>query len=424
MVESAPPGAEVEVDGRRRGPAPARLAVPAGERRVTVQRPGYIPATYPVAATTGATTRLTAALWTASPRVERVRPPYPGTQIRAAAFLGDGSLALAVAVPPGESRQLWLREAGGALRRVGSEEASGGLAVSPDGARIASLARGPAPGGGPGAPGAAGATELWVAGAGGGPGARRHALATGDEERLVDLGWTPDGRALLVVGRRSAGGGATTRLRRVGAESGEVRELVSLPAELVPGAYAWSPSGDRVVLLARTDRGAALCVLGLADGAFCYLADLEPGAPPPFAPAGWSPDGRRLRYTAPLPSRPAVGLLPLARRPEAGLFELEPAAARPEPRLLGEGVGRYPAWRPDGGAVALATARGGQLVLRALEPAGGSPREVARLPLRTAGAFAASWDVVHGQVLVTVAAGSLDAGRPEHWLVQFTEAIG
>ena len=88
-------------------------------------------------------------------------------------------------------------------------------------------------------------------------------------------------------------------------------------------------------------------------------------------------------------------------------------------------MGRYPAWAPGGAAVALATARGGQLVLRALEPAGGSPREVAWLPLRTAGAFAASWDVVHGQVLVTVAAaGSLDAGRPEHWLVRFTEAVG
>ena len=333
-------------------------------------------------------------------------------------------LALTVAVPPGEARQLWLTDAAGALRRAGSVEGPGGLAVSPDGARIAYLARESGPVGGPRPQGAAGATEVWVAGTDGGPGARCYALNAGGDERLVDVGWTPDGRALLAVGRRSAGGGATTRLRRVDAASGEARDLASLPAEVVPGAYAWSPAGDRVVLLARTDRGTALCVLGLADGAFRYLADLEAGAPPPFPPAGWSPDGRRLRYTAPLPSRPAAGLLPLARRPEAGLFEVEPAAARPVARLLAEGVGRYPAWRPDGGAVALATARGGQLVLRALEPAGGPPREVARLPLRAAGAFAAAWDVAHGQALVAVAAGPLDAGRPEHWLVRFTEAVG
>ena len=281
---------------------------------MTVQHPGYLPATFALAAPAGTTTRLTAALWTVSPRAERVRPPYPGSEIRAAAFLGDGSLALTVAVPPGKARQLWLTDAAGALRRAGSVEGPGGLAATPDGAGSptsrANWDRSAVPGrrGRPGPPrcGSPGQTAAPARGATPSPRRRR---APG--RRRLDAGRAGAPRRRATVGR----GGATTRLRRVDAESGEARDLVSLPAEIVPGAYAWSPAGDRVVLLARTDRGAALCVLGLADGAFRYLADLEAGPPPPLPPAGWSPDGRRLRYTAPLPSRPAAGLLPLARRP-------------------------------------------------------------------------------------------------------------
>ena len=92
-------------------------------------------------------------------------------------------------------------------------------------------------------------------------------------------------------------------------------------------------------------------------------------------------------------------------------------------RLIAEGVGRYPAWRPAArrgaghGAGRPAGAAGARARRRLA-------REVARLPLRAAGAFAAAWDVAHGQALVAVAAGPLDAGRPEHWLVRFTEAVG
>jgi hypothetical protein len=421
QIDSRPPGAAVEIDGRRRGRAPASVPLAAGDHRVTVRHEGYAPATYAVTAAAGDTARLSAELWLSAPPARRLRPAFPGAAVEAATFLRDGRVALTVAVPPGEERQLWLVDGRGAARRAGPPDVLGTLDVTPDGGRVASLSRGPAPGG-PGGAGAPGATEVWIAGPGGDRGERRYALPEGAAERLVDLSWAPDATHLLLVGRQPLAGGHRTRLRRLDVGPGEPRELASLPGEVVPGAYAWSPTGDRLALVARAGQVASLCLLDTAGGAFRYLADLE-GDAPPFPPVAWSPDGGRLLYAAPAQDRPAPGGWPLGlgARPLPALFATD--AAGPLTRQVGEGVGHFPAWRPDGSTVALARGKGGALVLRALDPGGGAG-DVAELPLRAAGAFAARWDVAHAQAVVVLAgsgafAAGLAAGQPEHWLVRF-----
>jgi hypothetical protein len=195
--------------------------------------------------------------------------------------------------------------------------------------------------------------------------------------------------------------------------------LVTLPGEVVAGAYGWSPAGDRLALLTRVDRLVSLCLLGTTDGAFRYLADLEPGVAtaPAFPPVAWSPDVARLLYTAPLPDRPTPGLFGFGRRSPMGLFSVE--VARPKTQQVGQSLGHFPAWRADGSTVVLASAKGGALVLRSID-AGGAALDVASLPLRAPGAFAACWDVAHAQAIITVSGqGAFGAAQPDCWLVRF-----
>jgi hypothetical protein len=337
-------------------------------------------------------------------------------------------VALTVAVPPGEERQVWLVGGRGGPRRVGPLEAPGRAAVAPDGERVAYLA------GGSGASigvGRAGPTEVWLAGPDGDRGERRIALPEAGDERLVDLTWAPAGGHLLVVSRRAVAGGHRTRLRRLEAAGGDLRELVTLPAEVVPGAYEWSPRGDRLALLTRTAGGVvALCVLDAGDGSVRTLADLDPAATAvaPFPPAAWSRDAARLLFAAPEPERRAAGVWPLGARPAPGLFVAELEAA-PDgeggvspPRPAGSGAGAAPVWRPDGLPAALARGKGGVLALRAVEP-GGAVRDVAALPLRASGPLAARWDAARARAFVAVAgAGPAGTGQPEVWLVRFRAA--
>src|SRR2546428_153613 len=86
----------------------------------------------------------------------------------------------------------WWRPTAGALQRVGPPTARAGLAVAPDGRRLAYLASG--------ARGATGGAErldeLWVAVVGAPRGERLWRLPA-PEQHLVDLAWAPDGAHLL-----------------------------------------------------------------------------------------------------------------------------------------------------------------------------------------------------------------------------------
>lgn len=415
-VESEPTGAAVEIDGRARGHSPIEVTVAPGAHRVVLRRQGYADATYAVRADAGQTVAVAGELWLRQPEAWRLRPVFPGATIADATFLGGGRLALTVALPPGDERQLWLVDGRGGARRLGRWPARGAIAASPDGAWIAYLAASD------GAATSGAADELWLAGEDGERGSRLFAL-TGGDERLVDLSWAPDARRLLLVSRQQLASGAQrTRVRLLDTATGEARELASVPSAIVPGSYAWSPDAERFALLTRVGQLTSLCLLG-TDGEFRYLADLGRDAPMPlaFPPLAWSPDGARLLYAAPAQDRPAASGWPFGSKLPTALFAAE--AAQPLPRPVPDASGQAPVWRTDGSILALARGQGGNLVLRQVET-GREPRDLAELPVRASSAFAARWDAAHAQAIIAMpGAATLGASQTDYWLVRFRPEV-
>jgi len=352
--------------------------------------------------------------------MQRLRPPFPGASIVGADFLRDGRLALSVALPPGDEHQLWLVDGDGGMRRFGPSSARGSLAVSPEGEQVAYL------GGSQRSGTSSRLDELWIAGYDGESGEQRYVLpATTADERLVDLSWAPDEQNLLLASRQQLpGGGQRTRLRWLPSGGGEPRELICLPSEVVPGSYDWSPDGERVAFLTRVGQLASLCLLGLRDGTFHYLADLsrDDANPLPFAPLAWSPDGRRLLYTAPVQDRSTGGGWLLGSKTTIGLFTAD--LAHGAGQRLGTAEGQFPVWRSDGSLLVLARPSSGPLVLRQIEPSGKS-RDLAELSLTASSRFAVRWDVAHAQALVALpGSASLGPSLPEYWLVRFRPEVG
>jgi dipeptidyl aminopeptidase/acylaminoacyl peptidase len=299
-------------------------------------------------------------LWLAAPDVRRLRPTFPGATLAGATFLSDGRLALVLAMPPGDERQLWLVNDQGDASRAGPASARGSISISADGARVAYLRSTE--------PSATGdLDEVWVADAVGGSVAQRFALSrtSASNERLTDLSWAPDGAHLLVVSREQVpGGGQRTHVRLLDTTTGAAHDVASLPSDLVPGSYVWSPDGGQLALLAQTDQFTALCLLR-TDGTFHYLADLagDGTAPLPFPAFSWSPDGTRVLYAAPPQEQPASSGWLVGSKPTTALFQAD--ATHPLPRQLPDVAGGLaPVWRTDDNALFLARGQDGTLVLR------------------------------------------------------------
>jgi hypothetical protein len=419
-VSSLPPDAAIDIDGRVHGRTPRSLPLSPGAHRVTLRQDGYADAAYHIGLAAGHVTVLRGELWLWTPQVRQLRPTFPGATIASASFLADGRIALSITLPPDDERQTWLVDGERGTRRLGPPEARAALAVSADGGRIAYLARRQ----GPGLGGDGRLDEVWIAKSDGELGTRRYALPPGvADERLLDLSWAPAGDHLLVVRRQQlAGGGFRTRLLWLDAAGGATRELVSLPSEVVPGSYSWSPSGERVAFLAQAGPQTALCLVAIDGREFRYLHDLGQAdpSPLPFPPLGWSPDGSRLLYAAPTQDRPNQGGWLWGPRSVTGLFEA--AVDRPHVQRLGAAEGQSPAWRADGTIVALARPKlTGPLTLREVG-ANGEVRALGELPFKAASTYAARWDVAHAQAIVAVR-GSSNSGatRPDYWLVRYRE---
>jgi dipeptidyl aminopeptidase/acylaminoacyl peptidase len=265
-------------------------------------------------------------------------------------------------------------------------------------------------------------TEVWVAAGDDGRGERRYALPPGTaDERLLDLSWAPDGDHLLLVSQqRPQGGGVRTRLLWLELRSGEgtARELVTLPSEVVPGAYSWSPTGDRVAFLARSEGRTALCVLGTDGALFRSLADVggPGGTSAPMPPLAWAPDGAGVVYAA--PGEPAsTGLF--GPGPVSTLYR-DDLSGRPG-RRLGAATGQGPGWHPDGAIAALASTRGGRPpVLRLITPeAGDAVYDSSPLPLPAAVPAGARWDPARGQAIVALPGAVADTF--DFWLLCWIE---
>jgi len=412
QVDSAPTGATVLVDGHGRGETP--LVLPLSERphEIVLQRPGSADAVYEITPRAGVTTTLQADLWRRLPQLDRLRPPLPGAAIQHADFLADGGVVLILSLPPGEERQAWLL-GNGQTERVGPTTIQGSLAVSPDGLHVAYLARSDATGPTPRL------DEVWVAPAREGRGERRYRLPTvSGDEALVDLSWSGDGEGLLLASRqRLSGGGARTHIRWLPVGSTEARDLVSLPSDLVPGSFLWSPSGEVVAFLTQSGSQTALCLLEIDTDHLRYLADVQDGDSHPFPvpPIAWSPDGQRFLYTAPAQGRSGQGGWLLGGKSQPSLFLASPDDSAG--RRVADAEARFPVWRPDGGLVAFASSKRG-LVLRAFTPSG-TARDVGDIPL-DATAYAVRWDPAHAQAIVAVRSrGSWSSDQAEYWLARW-----
>lgn len=431
-ITSAPTGATILIAGRERGRTPATLALPPGEQRIILRFSGRADTTYDVRLEAGQQATLSGILWLRAPQVLQLRSPLPGATIVGAQFLGDGRVALALALPSGDERQLWLLDRDGGTRRIGPPLARVAIVVAPDGARVAYLAR-PATGlsGAASGLGTAGlATEVWLAGTGGDLGERRYALPPNTAaERFVDLSWSPDGKGLLLASEQHPqGGGVRTRLLWLALATGPAtsapRELITLPSEIVPGAYTWDPRGERVGLLARAGGKTSLCLLTVADGAVRSLADVatDGRAPAPFPPLTWrdenTGDGAAAMYAAPS-SGASAGGVSFGTAPMPRLY-----ADGPGPDLgAAEGLG--PGWRGDGLLLTLARrGRGSQYILRAFDPlAAGAAQDLGTLPSSIGAPEGVRWDMARGQALVAVRDPG-GGGQFDLWLVRWAGSEG
>ncbi|MCC6177458.1 MAG: PEGA domain-containing protein [Chloroflexi bacterium] len=419
-VTSDPSGASVDIGDRKLGRTPAALRLGAADHRVTLHRDGYEDAIRSVSLTFGGESELHADLWRWTPEVQQLRPTFPGATIAGADFLADGRIALAIALPPDDERQTWLLDEDGGMRRLGPTEARGALAVTPDGRRIAYVARGQ---GDDANTSGVQPDEVWVAPSERERGTRSYVLTTEmRDERLVDLSWAPDGQHLFLVTRyQLVGGGYRTRLLWLDTAHGAVDKIANIPSEVVPGSYSWSPTGEHVSFLAQSGQTTSLCLVRTDGSELRYLTDLyqDDSNPLAFPPVAWSSDGSRMLYAAPTQNQGAnqSGWLWGVQSAPA-LFEVR--VSRPQEQRVGTAEGQSPSWREDGSIVMLARPKlGGPLALRSVE-ADGSIRDLGDLPFKAGPTYAARWDVAHAQAIVAVrGAASTGANKPEYWLVRY-----
>jgi dipeptidyl aminopeptidase/acylaminoacyl peptidase len=272
--------------------------------------------------------------------------------------------------------------------------------------------------------------QLWLAA--GEPDAppREIPSASRDGERLLDLTWAPDGQHLLLVSQDTGiDPGRLTHLRLFTPPQGPWRDLTSLPGDVVPGSYAWTPDGHHVAFLARTDRALALGILGTDDGRYRYVADLGAGSAQilPFPPLVWSPDSRRLVYAAAdtSPAR-ATGWF-FGGRPPDHLYVAD--LDRPAVQPLGSAQGEAPVWwSPEGvpgQVVALARPKsGGPLVVRLVDPDGQSRDLVELGALPPATSFTARWDPGHARAIIATGdPGGLASDETSFWIESLRDEV-
>lgn len=419
QVASVPSGALIEEGGRDLGRTPTPLSLPAGEHRIGVRADGYSASTYQVDIAAGETVALNAELWLQTAAGQQLRSPLPGATIANAAFLSNGDVALLLTLPSSTERQLWVIARNGQPERVGPARADGPLAISSDGTRVAYLA----PGQGSRSIGGR-LEEVWISGRSGSQAKREWVLpASRKDDALIDVAWAPDGRHLLLMSRQqSSVGGTQTHLLWLAIGQAEPTAILTLPGDVVPGSYEWGPSGERVAFLVRTQQATSLCVLRTVDGGFRYLGDVRrnDSTALPFSPVGWAPDGSRFVYAALTTTRTSNSWWLFGDGTRNALYVADLASPQPEP--LGKAEGQSPAWRGDGGVVALAQPKAnGPLAVRLVDAHGGTSL-LSSLPFAPGTAYAARWDQAHAQALIATRNSTTSSGtRTDFWLARFLQ---
>ncbi len=414
VVHTAPEGARLTIDGRGAGQTPAVISVGAGEHAVTVSDERYLPADGRVQVVSGQVATLAMELWRRTPDIAALRPSFPGATLESVDFLDDGRVAVGEVLPPGQDHQIWELDWNGTMRQVGPPDVAGPISLAPDGQQIAYFVTD-----GPKQVGQTHFNEIAISGIARDSLSRRYRLPSTEAGQLSDLSWASDGRNLLVTLREESNG-SRTRFLWLDVKSGQVSELVTIPADVVHDGYSWSPDGHDVAFLTRTRSLTSLCVLDTArPDAVAYLTDLgrEDANPLPFPPLAWSADGRRLIYAAPVaPTTGPAGWL-FGAKPVTGIFEA--SLAGPLGAQLSGIDGQAPTWRADGTVVAAVSGHGGTLDLRE-RTSDGIASAVGTLPVSVSGSFAIRWDVHHGRaIVVSRSHASTDPSGWQLWLVDF-----
>lgn len=411
-------GARVAVDGIPRGLTPASVALAPGLHHLLVSHPLAVSQQLDIEIDHGATAHLDVALRHLPPSVLPLHAPLPGARIAGFAFLRDGRLVMTIAIPPGDALELWLVDGTGATRRFGPTSAHGAAALSPDG-RLATFTSSPGP---DGASRYDGVQLVSADGKGDGPVLRVSGQGPGED--LESLAWSPDGRSLLVAtARRTAAGteGGRLVLRDVTSDdAASTRELLMMPATMVPGSASWSPTGRWIAFVARARDADALVAIDTRSGEIRPLGDLGQAGmlTPPFPPLDWSPDGTRLLFAAPDSGPASASGWPFGARRPSVLWVFDTTTGTIH--RLGAAPGRAPTWHGSGPPLAFArSGTDGAVILEALGP-DGRAHDVARLPIATEGPISALWDDAHGQaVLATTAASVTSPDALEFWWVRF-----
>jgi PEGA domain len=468
-ITSVPADATVLIDRHERGTTPLSVAVTKGRHTLVLTHSTAVDDERELDISSDMHVNVT--MFERRPDAVQLKPAYPGSSINGATFLDDGRVALAMELPgqagDGMLNEAWVFDpATGTLTpfAASANPRAGIMVVSPDGNRVA-YAR----------PLHADSTqrkrlaEVVVGGSDGVTAAAVFALSppndisatgsatNGEVEEVRDVAWTPDSRHLLVIVRLVgvAGGPPSASRSRIllvdaGTADGQQAppsELPTLPADVVPGSYSWSPDGHWVALLTKATNGSggtdftALCALDInAAGdvaGFRYVADLarqsDPASPTPVADVAWSPAGdSRLLYTAPTPKSTVSNPLglPTTSGGDPGLFAAIPAGpalTAEEGQRLGSATGLFaPAWLDTGDAaerlIALARSDKGSrpLVIQGVDAVSGTIQNLGiALPTGVGGsaAVAARWDVRHGRLLLLARRGASSPGL-DYWVVQ------
>jgi len=411
-VRSRPSGAEVWLDGQSAGRTPSTVIARAGLHRLQLKTPDAADVTYRLHVDAPSLQAgFEPLLWRRQPRVSRLRAAVPGASLEGVHLSGDGAVNLVQRMGAGQELQAWRFDPNSGTYALLVPGVPGlRLALAPDGARVGYLGREIGP---PATTSSERDQILWLVGTDEATAPPRALWRAPSDEVLLDVAWVPDGYQLLVTtGHQMPAGGARSRLWLIDAESGVARLLLTLPSQVVPGALSWRPDGRAVALIAHAGTLNALCLLEL-DGAFRYLADLEPSEdiPLPYPPVSWSADGQRALIAAP-PQDPALisagWLQPAARR---GVYVTGVDSA--PPRLVAEADTPLAVWREDGQVVALGSTRAGALGID-LVGEGPRPERLLDVPFRLGTTYAAEWDTTHGQLLLANRTG----GNVEYALVQ------
>jgi hypothetical protein len=305
-IVSTPSGAVVEIDGVRRATTPAQLSISPGTHTLGLRQPDSLDTFRPLSVSPPGT-ETSVNLWRRKPNVVPVRPVYPGATLADEQFEQDGALDLSVRSGSATTQDaqspsgLWRLDplTGNLTALPGMWQPASKISVralASDAKTVAYTTDGTAtsqslwpPTAGSGVDGTPVSPTVLIQRTSSREDARpvfglnqtRKATPWTSAEHITDLIWTPDGQHLVVVTRTDTTP-ARSRLTLVdltamdtqGAGSPRATDLMIVPAEVLPNSATPDPSGQWLAFLARatttsnTSSAVTLCVLELRSGGF------------------------------------------------------------------------------------------------------------------------------------------------------------